>query len=577
MITTPCVKQFILSLMLIIGGIGNAAAAPCNFRVSITKVDVDCYGNATGSATANVTGTTGGYKYLWSNGQTTQTISNLTAQTYFVKVTDAIGCEVIEFIEIKQPPKLRMIHEVDHVLCHGDNSGEIRLNITGGMGSYSVIWPDGTTASTNSNLYAGTYIPVVTDENYCEVSDTITVRQPSPLRQTHVIREVTGYGLSDGAIDITVEGGVRPYRYQWTSPEGFSDTLEDVYNIPSANYLSRVLDFNDCVLETEIFIYQPPPLEATFRIVDVNCKDGIDGEIDMTVTGGVPPYTYVWANSLIVLNKHTAHIKELTTDWYTVTITDDNGITLSDSIFVDQPIDILTSLIPTDANCYGSSDGRIDLTVSGGVPPYTFQWSNGHTSQNLFDVEAGDYSVLIVDYNGCSLVAEETIGHPDEIIIQETLSHVTCKDHHDGIIDLNVYGGIPGYSYNWSHGETSRDVSNLPGGNYKITVEDQHNCIMEKDFLISVPDIGCIWIPNAFTPNNDGINDVWEIRNYYLYPDVTVRVFSKRGNEVFSSVGYNNPWDGTHNGRDVPSGTYYYVVNTREGHPPYTGSVTIVR
>ncbi len=556
---------------------GNLLAAPCKFQVVTSKTDVDCYGNATGSATAVATGTTGPYRFLWSNGATTATINNLTAETYFVKVTDQKGCEIIEFIEIAEPPKLIMKEEIDHVLCNGDNTGEIRLKVSGGKGDYSYSWSNGNMTKINSPLYAGDYIATVLDGNYCELVDTFTVTEPAKLKETHVITEVSGYGLADGAIDITVNGGVKPYHYQWTAAGEYSDTLEDIYKLRSATYKSRVKDFNDCLLESEIFVPQPPPLEAIFKVTDVNCKHGSDGAIDMTVTGGVPPYTFEWSNPDIVLNEHAEDIKGLKTDWYTVKITDFNDIILEDSVFVNEPSPILANLDPTDANCYASSDGWIDLTVSGGSPPYRFKWSNEDTTQNLTNVTAGKYTVLIVDNNGCSLLAEERIGQPDEIIIDESIYHVTCKDHHDGLIELNVHGGIPGYEYYWSNGKTTPDIANLIGGTYRITITDQHDCKMEEEYTIIVPDIGCIWIPNAFTPNGDGYNDTWEIKNHHLYENISVTVFNKEGYEVFSSAGYNEAWEGYYKGSPMPNGTYYYIVNLQNGDKPFTGTVTIVK
>lgn len=569
-------KRLLLNILTICWGL-LLQAAPCNFSVSITKVDVDCFGNATGSASAHVTGTSGPYTYVWSTGETTSSISNLTAQTYFVKVTDALGCEVIEFVEVVEPPKLTISSQVEHVKCNGDNTGSVNIEASGGFGNLEYVWSDGSEEADNLNLYAGEYQITITDDNYCLASDTFIITQPKALSETHVIQHVLGYGLSDGAIDITVDGGVLPYRYRWYYQGNLVDTLEDIYDLKAGDYTANVTDFNQCPLTTTIRVTQPPKLENSYQVTDVNCKEGTDGSIDLTVVGGVPPYTYIWANSEIIMNVEEQDIDGLKKDNYYVTITDFNGISITDSMFVDEPNTIQASLIPTDANCYGSSDGSIALTVSGGMPPYTFLWSDQTTNQQLQDVTANDYSVLIVDNNGCSLTADATVGQPPEIIIEETLTHVTCKDQSDGEIALSVTGGIPGYDYVWSHGETTRDVADLEGGNYSITVIDQHNCPMSEEYFIQVPPYICIWIPSAFTPNGDGYNDKWDITNSYLYPDITVTVFNKEGAQVFADTGYEESWDGTFNGNNSPAGTYYYVVNTRNNDKPFTGTVTIVR
>jgi gliding motility-associated-like protein len=572
-------KKYILALILwvLLPGV-LVYAAPCNFAVTISKTDVDCYGNATGSATASVTGTSGPYAFLWSTGDTTATINNLSAQTYFVKVTDLNGCEIIEFVQITQPDKITIDYELNPVLCNGENTGSIEILATGGFGTLTYLWSNGNEIADNLNLYQGEYSLTITDANFCERIDTFIIEQPDALTETHVVQNVLGYGLSDGAIDISVDGGIMPYAYQWFNNGTLVSTLEDIYQLTAGDYTASITDVNNCVLQTTIAVIQPSKIESWYTVTDVNCKNGTDGAIDLTVVGGVPPYTYVWANSEIILNETTQDISGLKKDYYWVTVSDFNGIKHTDSIFVDEPSTIQASLIPTHANCYDSSDGFIALTVSGGVEPYTFLWSDQSTDQSLTDVKANDYSVLIVDQNGCSLIAEATIGQPDLIVIDETVSHVTCKDQDDGEITLDVYGGIPPYDFIWSNGQTTQNVSDLPGGDYSVTIIDQHNCEMPANYYIQVPEYICIWIPNAFTPNGDGINDSWDIKNSHLYPSITVTVYNAEGFEVFADAsGYPTPWDGTFNGNACPSGTYYYIVNPQNGDKPFTGTVTLVR
>ena len=296
---------------------GNALyAAPCNFTVSITKQNVDCHGNATGSATALVSGTTGPYNFLWSNGQTTENIANLIAQTYFVKVTDKNGCELIEFVNIEQPDAISYEYEKENVGCFGENTGSVVLEANGGFGNLKYQWSNGVQLPNNINLYAGTYNLTISDDNFCSVSDTFVITQPEKLLETHVIQHVLGYGLSDGAIDITVDGGVMPYNYNWYANGELLSQLEDIYGLPANDYHAMVYDFNNCLLEATITVNQPPLLESWYEVTDVNCKEGTDGSIDLTVVGGVPPYTYTWANSEIILNEETQDIQNLKKDNY---------------------------------------------------------------------------------------------------------------------------------------------------------------------------------------------------------------------------------------------------------------------
>ncbi len=550
----------------------------CTYSVNIQVTHVACYGESTGRATAQPQ-PSGSYTYLWSTGETSNTIENVQAQTYFVKVTDSKGCEIIEFITITQPPKLEMSAEVIEPTCYNENSGSVSLSVSGGVEPYSFNWSNNVTTADNIDIYSGTYTVTVTDDNFCEITESYTLDQPDRIVTSAVVENVRGYGLSDGSIDITTEGGEHPYTYEWTNSVDFSASTEDVYLISSDTYSLKITDTNECEYDTSIFVSQPPPLEMTGTVTDVYCYDNSDGTVEVSVSGGVPPYTYVWGDSAKKLNNTTATLSSIPTGYYYVTATDNNQISVSDSFFVDQPHKIVAHIETVNAYCFDSLNGHAYLTVSGGMPPYTYLWSNETNTQHNEYIHAGDYSVEIVDMNGCFRRMEATVGQPDSIEIHTQVRHITCKDHHNGIITTNVSGGISPYSYSWSNGKTADYIDMLDVGEYTVVVTDNHNCPMSVTEEVLIPINGCISIPNAFTPNNDKYNDAWEIENYYLYPDIEVLVYNKDGHLVFESIGYHESWNGTYKnaGNDSPSGTYYYVVNLHNGDPIYKGIVTLMR
>ncbi len=558
--------------------VSSAFSQGCTYSVNIQATHVACYGDFTGSAIAQPQ-PAGSYTYVWSTGETSQGIEHLQAQTYFVKVTDSKGCEIIEFITITQPPKLEVSAEIIEPKCFNENSGSVSLSVSGGVEPYAYNWSNNVTTAENKNIYSGTYSVTVTDDNFCEITESYTLNQPDRIVTSAVVENVRGYGLSDGSIDITTEGGEHPYTYEWSNTSGFSGSTEDVYLIPSDTYSLTIFDTNMCQYDTSIFVSQPPPLEMTSTITDVYCYDNSDGSVEVSVSGGVPPYTYVWEDSAKKLNNSTETLRSVPTGYYYVTATDNNQISVSDSFFVDQPNEIVAYIETVDAYCFDSLNGHAYLSVSGGMPPYTYVWSNGIKTQNNQYIHAGDYSVEIVDMNGCFRRMEATVEQPDSIEIHTQVRHITCKDHHNGIITTDVEGGIPPYSYNWSNGKTDEYIDMLDVGKYTVTVTDAHNCPMSVTKEVRIPINGCISIPNAFTPNGDNYNDVWEIENYYLYPDIEVLVYNKDGHVVFESIGYHESWNGTYNntGNNSPSGTYYYVVNLHNGDPIYKGIVTLMR
>lgn len=537
---------------------------------------VQCFGDATGSARVEES-PSGTYTYLWSTGETTREINNLIAETYFVKVTDFSGCEVMQFITITQPPQLQSDNAVFHPVCYNQNSGYINLDVSGGVSPYRYIWSNNAESASNADLYSGTYRTTITDAHFCTLEKSFTLRQPAKIITTSEIEDVRGFGLSDGSVNITTAGGVHPYTYSWSGEAGFSGATEDIYNVESGTYSLAIHDSKGCAYDTAVFVPQPPPLSFTSEITNVFCNAFSDGAIDVVVSGGVPPYSYTWANSEILLNQNTANVKELAMGNYYLTITDFNGIELADSFYVDEPNSIVANISHTDAICFDSLNGNAFLTVSGGKSPYSYLWSNGTFSQNLLNVHAGTYDVEVVDANGCFRRVSTTIGQPDSIAINTRVRHITCKDHHNGQIFTDADGGIPPYRYSWSTGSTETFVEDLYVGSYSVTVTDAHDCPVSTTDEVEIPFNGCIEIPNAFTPNGDNYNDSWEIDNYYLYPDIEVLVMNKEGFPVFEDVGYNESWDGTFNGNAVASGTYYYIINLHNGDPIYKGIVTIIR
>ncbi|MGM0532250.1 MAG: gliding motility-associated C-terminal domain-containing protein [Bacteroidota bacterium] len=559
---------------------GYNLKAQCNFEVSVSKTDVSCYGEADGSAGVEVKGSTGPYTFLWSNdAETTTEVENLEAQTYFVKVTDNNGCEVIEFVTIEEPPRLEVSLETDHVECNGDNSGEIRVQSSGGTGNYQINWSNGSDSEVNSSLYAGDYSVTVTDENYCEASAEVSVTEPSPIELEYEVEHALGHGSSDGSIDISVEGGVSPYEFQWASDDGFADDGEDVHNIPAGTYEVTVTDNNGCQKKKSIEVQEPEALEVDFEVTDVLCYQGADGKIEATVTGGEPPYDYEWANSSIILNQTGTKISGLSADTYSLKVTDANGISLMKrGIEIEEPSQILANITTKPASCYNSEDGELEVSVSGGAGNYSYLWDNdGETTSSIDGLSSGDYSVRIVDKNGCSMTAEATVERPGPIKITHDIKPITCEDQSDGEISVSATGGVSGFEYSWSNGETSPDIDELSEGTYRVTATDANECEVSEEFYIDPGEGNCISIPNAFTPNGDNINDVWVIANSDLYPDMTVKVLSKEGSVVFESNGYDDPWEGRYKGKKLPSGTYYYIIDFKNGDDIYKGTITIVR
>lgn len=551
---------------------------PCSFTVSFDKQAVNCHGENTGWAKVRVNIPAGiTYTTEWFDGVTTDLHEDLPAGTFFVKITDQSGCLANYFVTITQPDPIVLTSDITDLRCFQIPEGEIALTVTGGTPMYSYQWSNGETSANVDGLLAGTYSVQVEDAKGCTANLSSTVKQPTKLQSSYEVKTVSCFGGSDGAIDFTAFGGSPYYSYTWDN----GAILQDVYNLKAGVHSVTITDVNGCQLPTSITVPQPDPITAIKSITDVKCYGFKDGIIDLTVSGGVVPYTFKWSTPEIVLGQTEEDLTNIPVGTYYIQIKDFFQCEYYDTMTVKESFLLVTNLAISDAICYDSSDASIDLTVTGGLPPYTYLWSSGQTTQDIFDVHAGIYKVLIDDVNGCTALVQGEIKQPDNLSFGFAVSEVSCKDNDDGSIVMSNSGAIPPYTYAWSNGVNAKDLYDLLGNNYTITVTDAHACPFSATVTVPTNPKACVTlvtIPNAFSPNGDNTNDVWVIRDSDLYPDIKVKVINQWGQTIFSSTGYAQPWDGTFNGHNVSGGTYYYEVNLHSGDDkPFSGTLTVIR
>ncbi len=456
-----------------------------------TTNDLDCFGDSDGSIDITVTGGTAPYTYLWSNGATTEDLASLSAGTYSVVITDANGCTTsLDNIEITQPTELTATKDAPkNVSCFGGSDGSIDITVSGGTAPYTYLWSNGETTEDLASLSAGTYSVVITDAKGCTTSlDNIEITQPTELTATKdASKNVSCYGGSDGSIDISVSGGTSPYTYLWSSGQ----TTEDLASLSAGTYSVVITDANGCTTNLDnIEITQPTQLDAeVVEITDAACNGAENGSIDIKVSGGTAPYTYLWSNGAT-----SEDLNNIASGNYSVEITDKNNCKFSlKDIVVANPASLIVSLEDkSDVNCYGGADGSIAIKVEGGTAPYSYSWNNGETTKDLIDLAAGTYSVTVTDANNCSADLDGIqIVQPSELSAQVSgKMMVSCYGGSDGSIDITVSGGTAPYTYLWSNGETSEDLVGITAGIYSVEITDSHNCkINLSDIQISQPDL----------------------------------------------------------------------------------------
>ncbi|MTD69259.1 T9SS type A sorting domain-containing protein [Flavobacterium sp. LC2016-13] len=454
---------------------------PTPFSVTSSQTDVLCNGAATGSATVNVTGGTGTYTYAWSpSGGTAATATGLTAGTYTVTVTDANLCQTAKTFTIVQPSALVATPiSQTNIGCRGDLTGSATVSATGGTGSYTYSWaPSGGTATTATGLAAGTYTVTITDANLCLATQSFTITQPAAiLSATTASVGVSCFGGSNGSASVTVLGGTPGYTYLWAPLGG---TTASITGRPAGNYTCTITDANGCTLVKSITILTPTQLSATASKTDVSCNGGTNGTATVNATGGTVGYTYSWSPT----GGNAATATGLAAGTYTVTVTDGNTCQTTATVTIGEPAVLAATTVKTDVLCNGGATGTASVNVTGGNGTYTYLWSpSGGTAATATGLTAGNYSVMITDAVGCSLIKNFTITQPSVLTATTSQINATCVT--GGQAATSPSGGVTPYTYLWSDGQTTQIATGLLAGNYNCIITDANGCTLTKNFVIN--------------------------------------------------------------------------------------------
>ncbi len=449
-------------------GTGSATLTqPDTLTATAVGSAVSCFGDATGTVTLTVTGGTTAYSYVWSNGATTQNLTGLVAGNYNVTITDANGCTATASATVTEPTLLVATATGSAVNCFGDATGTITLDVTGGRTGYTYLWSTGATTKELNGVGAGTYTVTVTDANRCTATATATVTEPALLVADGTNTNVLCNGESTATVTLSVTGGTTPYTYAWSN----GATSQNLADLAAGTYTVTVTDANACTATKSFTVTEADALTASATAQDVRCFLGSDGSVNLTVGGGVSPYTYLWSN-----NATTRNLTALRVGTYTVTVTDANGCTITASAVVGQPGPLTLGGVPSPVKCFGGSTGAINLSATGGVAPYTYVWSNGETTEDISNLTAGMYNVTVTDAQNCVATVGVNVLQPAVITLSFVGVDVTTNGGTDGSIDLSVVGGTSPFTYTWSNGATTQDLNNIAAGNYCVTVTDVNGC-----------------------------------------------------------------------------------------------------
>lgn len=442
-------------------------------------VNLSCNGASDGEAIVNGNGGTGAYTFVWSTGGNTAAVTGLSAGTYNATVTDANACEALSSVTITEPLPLNNSFNLTNVSCNAGSDASITVQPTDGTGPYTYNWSTGATSATISSLTIGAYEVTITDANSCNLTDNVTITEPSALSVTTASTDVLCQGEPTGTATATPAGATAAYTYLWSDGQ----TTALATGLIPGSYDVTVTDANSCSLTEAIAVADVPVITQNTTTVDVLCNGGNNGEATFTVSGGIGSFTYLWSNG-----QTTATTTGLTAGTYCVTATDANGCTVTDCPVINEP-PALTSPTFNVVNmlCAIVNDGELTANTTGGTTPYSYSWSVGQTTQTAIGLGVGTYTVTITDNHGCQIIGTETITSPPILELALTTDSVNCRNDSDGSATVVATGGVGGYSYQWSNTVTTATNINIPAGAYSVTVTDANGCTISDNINVGEP------------------------------------------------------------------------------------------
>lgn len=456
---------------------------PSEVVIASTSVNVNCFGDNSGQAQVVASGGIPPYNYQWIGSTDADNIlENCYAGIYSVVVSDANGCTATATSIVNEPTPLQINPAVTSATC-GNSNGSINISVSGGSGSYSYYWsvPGRGSVATITNIPAGAYQVIVTDGNGCTQQSSIGVSNiGGPIVSMASMQNVSCYGVADGRASVNLAGGTAPFTYSWSCTTANSPS---VTNIPAGTHTVVVSDGNNCFTAIPFTITQPTRLISSATSNAANCFGENSGSAIAVANGGVAPYSYAWSNGQTGTSAN-----NLSAGIYSVTVTDNHGCVTLSNVNISQPSPISTIASSTDVKCYGGDQGSIFVSATGGIAPYSYQWSNGQSTEQIDGLVAGTYDVVITDGNRCTISTSFAINQPGILESAASITPVSCYGVNDGRINLEVNGGVPPYYFNWNPPALNTPgIANLAAGNYEITITDVNGCSLTSLITIDSP------------------------------------------------------------------------------------------
>lgn len=543
------------------------------------KTDVLCFGEATGIIDVIVVGGRINYTFSWTgpNGFTSanQNLDAIFAGVYNLTVTDNSGCTDTLEVEILQNDQLEIDVTVTELICYGDNDASITINtISGGIPPYDVSWSNFGTGNTQVDLSAGTYIITITDAENCTRNFPIEIEEAPLFLIDPVVTQMSCSGENDASIALNFVGGIDPVTVVWDdNPTAGTERN----NLAPGTYAVTITDGTPCVIQDSFTIHNILPLELSANVTDaLDCDDPNSGAINLLIQGGTPPFDVVWSNGAT-----TEDLDNMLPNTYTVNVTDANGCDIEDSWTINRfetlVLDVETQV---DVDCDARTINQtFEAVASGGVPPFQYHWSSGTVSGSNNELMTTDDDGLVmlevIDSIGCTTnyslnVEAPIIGDADFTTTSFGFLNYGVYAIQDPVEFISTVTGDY-ESLLWDFGDGSFSAEESPfhtyftPGSYEVTqtVTYPYGCVYVKTITLLVEEGYKLVMPDAFTPNEDGINDFFG-PVFIGLNNLEISIYDTWGSLIYNESGDSiRGWDGKVKDEEAENGNYYYTFSAK--------------
>lgn len=445
--------------------------------------NVTANGGSDGRAKVTASGGTQPYTYLWSTGETIDSIKNKVAGTYYVTICDKNNCCIKDTAVIKDPPPIVVVTgQVDNP-CSYDSKGTLWLDTAyGGVAPYTYVWSTGSSADTIYNLPPADYYLTITDANNVSVVEgPYTITAPTAIAIQIDSVSITCFGANNGSLIAIASGGTSGYNYDWN----IGGVVNPNTGLAPGNYIVTVTDANFCTASASIGLGEPTQVTAMITNTDsVKCFGDSNGLAEVMAMGGTPGYSYVWSGSAST----STIANDLNAGPHSVTVTDARGCAADANFVIDEPLQIGASVTPFNAHCESSNDGGASVVVSNGTPSYSYAWDGTAGGNSINTLAAGQHTLIVTDVNGCTVSQSFAVDTDYVLHTSIVADSAKCFGAADGNATVTALNGTPNYQYLWNpSNQSTATAASIPAAIYVVTVTDNYGCIATNTIEVGQP------------------------------------------------------------------------------------------